>query len=160
MNTISEIINDIKTKNFSPIYLLMGDEEFFIDKITNLFIENVLTKEEKEFNLNILYGKDTSCDQIVSICKKYPLMSNFQIVLLKEAQNLSKNLDGLTNYFKSPLNSTILIINYKYKSIDKRKSFYKELKKNAKIFDSKKLYDNQVQNWIRKKITDSSFSIE
>ena len=138
----------------------MGEEEFYIDNITNLFIEDVLTEEEKEFNLNILYGKETSVDQIISICKKYPLMSKHQIVLVKEAQDLSRSFDGLIDYFKKPLESTILIINYKHKSIDKRKSSFKELKKNAKVFESKKLYDNQVQNWINDTINSAGFSID
>ena len=138
----------------------MGEEEFYIDNITNLFIEDVLTEEEKEFNLNILYGKETSVDQIISICKKYPLMSKYQIVLVKEAQDLSRSFDDLIDYFKKPLESTILIINYKHKSIDKRKSSFKELKKNAKVFESKKLYDNQVQNWISDTINSAGFSID
>ena len=93
MTSISEIKNDIKLKKLSPVYLLMGEEEYFIDNITNLFIQNILSDDEKEFNLNILYGKDTSVDQIISICKKYPLMSPFQIVLIKEAQDLSRSID-------------------------------------------------------------------
>ena len=138
----------------------MGEEELYIDNITNLFIEDVLTDEEKQFNLNILYGKETSVDQIISICKKYPLMSKYQIVLVKEAQDLSRTFDGLIDYFKKPLESTILIINYKHKSIDKRKSSFKELKKNAKVFESKKLYDNQVQNWISDTVNSAGFSID
>ena len=138
----------------------MGEEEFYIDNITNLFIEDVLNEEEKQFNLNILYGKETSVDQIISICKKYPLMSKYQIVLVKEAQDLSRTFDGLIDYFKKPLESTILIINYKHKSIDKRKSSFKELKKNAKVFESKKLYDNQVQNWISDTVNSAGFSID
>tara|TARA_B100000965_G_scaffold141593_1_gene117879 strand:- start:13183 stop:14190 length:1008 start_codon:yes stop_codon:yes gene_type:complete len=160
LTTLSEIKNDIKTKTFSPIYLLMGEEEFYIDNITNLFIQNVLTEEEKQFNLNILYGKDTSIDQIVSICKKYPLMSDFQIVLVKEAQDLSRTFDSIIEYVKNPLKTTILIINYKHKSIDKRKVVYKEINKVGKIFESKKLYDNQVQNWINEKINIAGFSID
>ena len=138
----------------------MGEEEFYIDNITNLFLENVLTEEEKQFNLNILYGKETSVDQIISVCKKYPLMSKYQIVLIKGAQDLSRTFDGLVEYFKNPLESTILIINYKHKSIDKRKTSFKELKKNAKVFESKKLYDNQVQNWISDTINLAGFSID
>ena len=138
----------------------MGEEEFYIDNITNLFIENVLSEEEKQFNLNVLYGKESSVDQIISICKKYPLNSTYQIVLVKEAQDLSRSFDGFTDYFKNPLNSTILIINYKHKSIDKRKSFFKVLQKNAKVFESKKLYDNQVQNWITDNVKGAGFSID
>jgi DNA polymerase-3 subunit delta len=120
----------------------------------------VLTEEEKQFNLNILYGKDTSIDQIISICKKYPLMSDFQIVLVKEAQDLSRTFDSIIEYVKNPLKTTILIINYKHKSIDKRKVVYKEINKVGKIFESKKLYDNQVQNWINEKINIAGFSID
>ena len=138
----------------------MGEEEFYIDNITNLFIENVLSEEEKQFNLNVLYGKESSVDQIISICKKYPLNSTYQIVLVKEAQDLSRSFDGFTDYFKNPLNSTILIINYKHKSIDKRKSFFRVLQKNAKVFESKKLYDNQVQNWITDNVQGAGFSID
>ena len=138
----------------------MGEEEFYIDNITNLFIENVLSEEEKQFNLNVLYGKESSVDQIISICKKYPLNSTYQIVLVKEAQDLSRSFDGFIDYFKNPLNSTILIINYKHKSIDKRKSFFKVLQKNAKVFESKKLYDNQVQNWITDNVKGAGFSID
>ena len=138
----------------------MGEEEFYIDNITNLFIDHVLSEEEKQFNLNVLYGKESSVDQIISICKKYPLNSTYQIVLVKEAQDLSRSFDGFTDYFKNPLNSTILIINYKHKSIDKRKSFFKVLQKNAKVFESKKLYDNQVQNWVTERVQGAGFSID
>ena len=137
MNTISEIKNDVKLKNFSPVYLLMGEEEFFIDQITELFVDNILTKNEKEFNLNILYGKDTNIDTIVSICKKYPLMSDYQLVIIKEAQDLGNTIENLSNYLKNPLYSTILVINYKHKFIDKRKSIFKLIQKSGKVFESK-----------------------
>ena len=132
MNTISEIKNDIKLKNFSAVYLLMGEEEFFIDQITEVFIDNVLSENEKEFNLNIIYGRDASVDTIVSICKKYPLMSDYQLVIIKEAQDLGNTIENLTNYLKNPLSSTILVINYKYKSMDKRKSIFKLIQKKVK----------------------------
>ena len=138
----------------------MGEEEYFIDKITNLFIQNILSDVEKEFNLNVLYGKDTSVDQIVSICKKYPLMSPYQIVLIKEAQDLSRSIDRLLDYIKNPLSSTILILNFKHKSLDKRKALYKEILNKGKIFESKRLYDNQVQNWISEKFSNSGYSID
>ena len=160
MTSISEIKNDIKLKKLSPVYLLMGEEEFFIDNITNLFIQNILSDDEKEFNLNILYGKDTSVDQIISICKKYPLMSPLQIVLIKEAQDLSRSIDSLISYIKNPLNSTILILNYKHKTIDKRKALFKEISKIGKVFESKRLYDNQVQNWISEKLNSSGYNID
>ena len=160
MNTISEIKNDIKLKNFSAVYLLMGEEEFFIDQITEVFIDNVLSKNEKEFNLNIVYGKDTNVDTIVSICKKYPLMSDYQLVIIKEAQDLGNTIENLTNYLKNPLSSTILVINYKHKSIDKRKSIFKLIQKKGKIFESKFMYDNQVQKWISDRFINNGFTID
>ena len=138
----------------------MGEEEYFIDKITNLFIQNILSDVEKEFNLNVLYGKDTSIDQIISICKKYPLMSPYQIVLIKEAQDLSRSIDNLLDYVKNPLGSTILILNFKHKSLDKRKVLYKEILNKGKVFESKRLYDNQVQNWISEKFSNSGYNID
>ena len=160
MNTISEIKNDIKLKNFSAVYLLMGEEEFFIDQITEVFIDNVLSKNEKEFNLNIIYGRDASVDTIVSICKKYPLMSDYQLVIIKEAQDLGNTIENLTNYLKNPLSSTILVINYKHKSMDKRKSIFKLIQKNGKIFESKFMYDNQVQKWISDRFINNGFTID
>ena len=160
MNTISEIKNDVKLKNFSPVYLLMGEEEFFIDQITELFVNNILTKNEKEFNLNILYGKDTNIDTVVSICKKYPLMSDYQIVIIKEAQDLGNTIENLSNYLKNPLSSTILVINYKHKFIDKRKSIFKLIQKSGKVFESKFLYENQVQKWISDRFINSGFTID
>ncbi len=138
----------------------MGEEEFFIDQITELFINNILSKNEKEFNLNIIYGKDTSVDTIVSICKKYPLMSDYQLVIVKEAQDLGNSIENLSNYLKNPLSSTILVINYKHKLIDKRKSIYKLIQKTGKVFESKFLYDNQVQKWISDKFSYNGFSID
>ena len=156
MNLFKQIENDIQSKKFSPIYLLMGEEEFYINKITSLIINNSISESEKEFNLNILYGKDTSVDEIISICKKFPLMSKFQLVVIKEAQDLSRTIDQLTSYTNNFLESTILIINYKHKTLDKRKSLYKSIAKNGTVLESKKLYDNQVQQWINQYLSDKN----
>ena len=138
----------------------MGEEEFFIDQITELFVDNILTKNEKEFNLNILYGKDTNIDTVVSICKKYPLMSDYQLVIIKEAQDLGNTIENLSNYLKNPLYSTILVINYKHKFIDKRKSIFKLIQKSGKVFESKFLYENQVQKWISDRFRNNGFTID
>ena len=111
MNLFKQIENDIKSKNFSPIYLLMGEEELFIDKLMDLIVENSISETEREFNYTILYGKDTSVDEIISICKKFPLMSKFQLVVVKEAQDLSRTIDQLNSYTNNFLDSTILKIN-------------------------------------------------
>ena len=159
MNLFKQIENDIKSKKFSPIYLLMGEEEFYIDYLTNLIIENSISKSEKEFNYNVLYGKETNIDEVISICKKFPLMSNNQVVVLKEAQDLSRTIDKLAGYVNNFLESTILIINYKHKSLDKRKSLYKLISKNGVVFESKRLYENQVQQWIKDQLNNKSIKI-
>ena len=159
MNLFKQIENDIKSKKFSPIYLLMGEEEFYIDYLTNLIIENSISKSEKEFNYNVLYGKETDVDELISICKKFPLMSNNQVVVLKEAQDLSRTIDKLAGYVNNFLESTILIINYKHKSLDKRKSLYKLISKNGVVFESKRLYENQVQQWIKDQLNNKSIKI-
>ena len=138
----------------------MGEEDFFINNITKLLIDNVLTNDEKQFNLNILYAKDTSVNEIVYLCRKYPIMSNYQVILIKEAQALVKQLDRLSSYIKNPSKTTILILNFKHKSLDKRKSIYKLLQTNGLIFESKRLYDYQIQNWIHNKIKNSGYQID
>ena len=153
MNLYKQIENDIKSKNFYPIYLLMGEEELFIDKLTDLIVENSISESEREFNYTILYGKETNVDEIVSISKKFPLMSNYQVVVIKEAQDLSRTIDQLTSYTNNFSKSTILIICYKHKSIDKRKSLYKSISKNGIIFESKRLYENQAQQWVMQQLT-------
>ena len=159
MNLFKQIENDIKSKKFSPIYLLMGEEEFYIDYLTNLITENSISKSEKEFNYNVLYGKETDVDELISICKKFPLMSNYQVVVLKEAQDLSRTIDQLAGYANNFLESTILIINYKHKSLDKRKSLYKLISKNGVVFESKRLYENQVQQWIVDQLNNKGIKI-
>ena len=110
----------------------------------------------QEFNFNVLYGKDTSVDEIISICKKFPLMSKFQLVVIKEAQDLARTIDQLTSYTNNFLDSTILIINYKHKTLDKRKSLYKSIAKNGTVLESKKLYENQVQQWINQQLSEKN----
>ena len=118
MNLIKQIENDIKNNTYSPVYLFMGEEEYYIDYLTKLIINNSLQDHEKDFNLNILYGKDTLISDIISISKQYPVMSERKLVVVKEAQDLSKkdaegnSLDDLLNYVNNPLNSTILVLNF------------------------------------------------
>ena len=129
MDEVKQLVTDIKNKNLKPIYFLMGEEAYYIDKISDFIEDNVLTEEERGFNQMVLYGRDVSVDDIVSNAKRYPMMAEYQVVIVKEAQDLSRSIEKLVDYAKQPQPSTILVINYKYKTIDKRKSLYKELKK-------------------------------
>jgi len=166
MTLIKQIENDIKNNSFSPIYLLMGEEEYYIDYLTKLIQKNSLKDHEKDFNLNIVYGKDTSIADIISISKQYPVMSEKKLVIVKEAQDLVKkdidgnSLDDLISYVNSPLDSTILVLNFKHKSLDKRKAIYKAILKNGLVFESKKLYENQAQDWIISYLQSFGFTID
>lgn len=153
------MINDIKAKKLKPIYFLMGEEPYYIDKISQYIETNVLSEEEKGFNQMVLYGRDVSVEDIVSNAKRYPMMAEYQVVIVKEAQDLSRTIEKLVDYAKQPQPSTILVMNYKYKTIDKRKALYKTLKKEAVVYESKKLYENQVGEWIRRVLSGQGYTI-
>ena len=154
-----EIISSISNKDFHPIYFLMGEEPFYIDKISDYIAEKVLKAEEKEFNQSVLYGKDVEVAQIISEAKQFPFGAEKRVVIVKEAQNI-KNIEQLETYLDSPQPSTLLVICYKYKKIDKRKKFGKNLCKKALVFESKRFYDNQVSNWIAKYLSEKGYKIE
>jgi DNA polymerase-3 subunit delta len=145
--SFEQIISDLKNKIYKPIYFLSGDEPYFIDLITKYIHDNVLTDAEKSFNQTVLYGKDTEIYTVINTAKRFPMMANHQVVIVKEAQNI-KNIDDLIHYAETPLNSTLLVINYKYKTLDKRKKLYKAISQKGVLFESKKLYDNEVPGWI------------
>ncbi|HAO15532.1 MAG TPA: DNA polymerase III subunit delta [Tenacibaculum sp.] len=160
MNEVTHLINDIKNGNYKPIYFLMGEEPYYIDKISE-YIENcVLNESEKEFNQLVMYGRDVSIEEIVSAAKRFPMMSNHQVIIVKEAQDLSRTIDKIESYASQPQPSTILVFNYKYKKLDKRKKVYKVIAKNGLFFESKKLYENQVSDWIRKVLGGKKYQIE
>lgn len=159
MDEIKQLVADIKQKKLKPIYLLMGEESYYVDKISDFIEANVLSEEEKGFNQMVLYGRDITVEDIVSQAKRYPMMAEYQVVIVKEAQDLSRQIDKLTDYAKQPQPSTILVLNYKYKTVDKRKAIYKAIKKTGVVFESKKLYENQVADWIRRVLSPKSYSI-
>ena len=154
-----EIISSISNKDFHPIYFLMGEEPFYIDKISDYIAENVLESQEKEFNQSVLYGKEVGIAQIIAEAKQFPFGSTHRVVIVKEAQNI-KNIEDLESYLNNPQPSTLLVICYKYKKLDKRKKFTKTLVKKALLFESKRLYDNQVPDWIAKYLTEKGHKIE
>ncbi|HCY40987.1 MAG TPA: DNA polymerase III subunit delta [Prolixibacteraceae bacterium] len=156
--TFEEIISNLKKKIYHPIYFLMGDETYFIDKISDYISDNVLTDAEKGFNQTILYGKDTEAHTIIANARRFPMMSNHQVIVVREAQNIKK-IEDLESYAKNPLNSTILVINYKYKTIDKRKTFAKLIDQKGVLFEAKKIYDNQLPAWIINYLKIQNYSI-
>ncbi|MBE7690568.1 DNA polymerase III subunit delta [Tenacibaculum piscium] len=160
MNDIKAIISDIKAGNLKPIYFLMGEEPYYIDKISDYIEENVLDDSEKGFNQVVMYGRDVTIDEIIASAKRYPMMADKQVIIVKEAQNLSRTIDAIETYAQNPQVSTVLVFNYKYKKLDKRKKSYKAIAKNGLIYESKKLYDNQVADWIRRVLSGKKYTIE
>ena len=128
MDEVKQLIDDIKKGDIKPIYFLMGEEGYYIDRIADFISENVLTEEEKGFNQMTLYGKDVSIEDIVSNAKRYPMMSERQVIIVKEAQHLIRTIEQLSTYAENPQMSTVLVICFKYKKLDKRKKLHKLLK--------------------------------
>jgi DNA polymerase-3 subunit delta len=137
----------------------MGEEPYYIDGISNFIEKNVLSEEERGFNQMVLYGRDVTIDDIVGNAKRYPMMAEYQVVIVKEAQDLSRSIEKLGDYANQPQPSTILVINYKYKTIDKRKTLYKTLQKVGVVYESKQLYENQVADWIRRTLSGQNYTI-
>lgn len=142
-----EILKELKTGTYRPIYFLMGEEPYYIDVISDYIAQNALSESEKGFNQLVMYGKDTDATNVIHSARRYPMMAQRQVVIVKEAQNL-KDIDLLENYALNPLNSTVLVICYKYKSYDKRKKLIKLVEINGVVLETKKLYDNQIPKWI------------
>ena len=159
MDEVKQIVADIRNGKISPLYFLFGEEPYYIDKISQFIEKNVLSEEEKGFNQMVLYGKESSIDDIVANAKRYPMMAERQVLVVKEAQELSRTIEQLVDYAENPQPTTVLVICYKYKKLDKRKKLYKSVQKHGVLFESKKLYENQVTEWLRKVLHGKGYSI-
>jgi DNA polymerase-3 subunit delta len=148
--TAVDLIKDIKARKLKPIYLLHGEESYYIDMISDYLEQHVLSDAEKGFNQTVFYGKDTEVMTVLNAAKRYPMMSDFQLVLVKEAQELKldKAADQFLAYCEKPLQSTVLVLCNKYGKFDKRKKVYKVIEKNGVVFESATIYDNKVPAWI------------
>lgn len=160
MDEVLKIVNDIKGGNIKPIYFLMGEEPYYIDKLSDYIEQNILSEEEKGFNQTVLYGRDVTIEDVVSTAKRYPMMADRQVVIVKEAQELSRTIDKIESYVDNPLPSTVLVFCYKYKTLDKRKKVTKLLGQKGVVFESKKLYENQVGDWIKRVLSGKKYAIE
>ena len=159
MDEVKRIVGDISSGNIKPIYFLFGEEPYYIDKIAEYIENNVLTEEERGFNQMSLYGRDVGIDDIVSNAKRFPMMAERQVLIVKEAQHLSRTIENLTSYVENLQPNTVLVVCYKYKKLDKRKKLYKAVQKVGVLFESKKLYENQVSEWIRKVLLGRGYTI-
>jgi DNA polymerase-3 subunit delta len=165
--TAAEILKDLKNRKFKPLYLLHGEEPYFIDLVSNYVEHHVLPEHERGFNQTVVYGKDTDIMTVLNAAKRYPMMADYQVVLVKEAQDMKwgkdddnkKSIDPVLSYLENPLPSTILVFCYKYGKFDKRKKTYKAIEKKGLIFESATLYDNKVPAWVEGYISDKGYKI-
>ncbi len=156
--TYREIISDLQKKIYHPVYLLAGEESYFIDKISDEIEEKVLTPDEKEFNQAVLYGRDIDVPTVIDHVKRYPMMSNYQVVIIKEAQDIQA-IEQLAAYIEKPVPSTILVLCYKNKTPDKRRSLYKSTQKNGIYFESKRLHISKTPDWIKEYMMSMGYTI-
>ncbi len=154
-----QILAELKNRHYGQVYFLMGEEPYFIDVLTETIAENVLNESERTFNQLVIYGKDTDVNTIITAARRFPMMAQYQVVIVREAQQIKK-IEELQHYVSQPLASTILVINYKYKKIDKRSRFYKLLVDKAVVFESDKLYEDKVPAWITGWLQQKGIQIE
>ena len=145
---LNNVLTDIKNGQFLPVFFLHGEEPFYMDKISSLIEETILDESQKDFNQTILYGPDTSIEEIVNIAKRYPMMAPYQVVIVKEAQHLSRNIEKLLSYVEHLVPTTVLVLCYKNKTLDKRKALGKYLAKQKWLFDCLSLKDYQLNDWV------------
>ncbi len=165
----NNLISDIKKRKLKPVYLLHGEEGFYIDLVSESLEKNVLSEAEKGFNYSVFYGKDADLLNIINSAKRYPMMSDYQIIMVKEAQELKWGKDGdgtkaqtdpLLSYLEKPLSSTILIFCYKHGKFDKRKKTYKAIEKNGCVFESPTIYESKVPAWIETYLSEKGYQIQ
>ena len=160
MEEVIQITKDIKAGSIKPIYFLMGEEPYYIDKLTEFIEQNILDEHERDFNQSILYGRDVTMEDVIGTAKRFPMMADRQVVVVREAQELSRTIDKLEAYAENPQPTTVLVFAYKYKTLDKRKKITKLLDKVGVVFESKKLYENQVGDWIKRVLSGQGYSID
>ena len=145
--TCDDILKELRAKQYRPVYYLMGEEAYYIDLISDYIINNVLSETEKEFNLTVIYGADTNVATIINAAKRYPMMAEHQVIVVKEAQAV-RNMDELIYYVQKPLRSTILVLCHKHGTIDRRKKLAVEIEKSGVLFEAKKIRDAQLPTFI------------
>ncbi len=141
------LCGQIRARKFAPVYLLMGEEGYFIDALAELLAESILDESERAFNQIVVYGKDTEPGAVVNLCRQMPMMGSYQVVFVREAQQLRK-IETLSVYTKSPSPTTILILCHKEKNIDKRSQLYKQISEKGVVFESPRPYDNELTAWL------------
>jgi DNA polymerase-3 subunit delta len=160
MKEVKQIMDEVKKGNIKPLYFLCGDEPYFIDQLTDFLEDNLLPEADRAFNQMVLYGRDVKMDEVISNAKRFPMMADRQVIIVKEAQDLAKEIDLLTPYLNNLQPTTVLVFCYKYKTVDKRKSVFKLLAKAGTVFESKKLYENNISSFIIENLHQSGYAID
>ncbi len=155
---VEAIVSEIEKKLFKPVYLLHGEEPYYIDAVGAAIYKNALEEDERDFNQTVLYGKDTDVLTVISEAKGFPMMSERRLVIVREAQDL-KDIEKLEAYCAQPNPSTVLVLEYKYKKFDSRKKITKEIAKSGIVFQSDKIKDYQLTGWINAYLTKRNYTI-
>lgn len=150
----TQILQDLQQNKYAPLYFLQGEEPFFIDQVSDYIEEHALTESEKSFNLTVIYGKDAQLLQVLESARRFPMMAQRQVIIVKEAQEMSdlgkkEGLEKLQKYAENPVPSTVLVFCHKHKKIDGKTKAAKSIKKNAVLLETKKLYDNEIHPWVK-----------
>jgi DNA polymerase-3 subunit delta len=157
--SFEQIRKDITAHKYHPVYLMTGDEPYYIDELTNLLLETVIPETERDFNQTVLYGAETDIGSVITLARSFPMMSDRQLIVIKEAQGLKK-IEELELYVRNPLPSTVLVLNYKNGSLDKRKKLYAEIDKHGVVFESKKIPDYKMPAFITSHLTGKGLGID
>jgi DNA polymerase-3 subunit delta len=157
--SVEQILNEWSRKTYKPVYWLEGEEPYYIDKLTQFAEHHILPADQSSFNLSVFYGRDAKVDEVINACKRYPMFHEIQVVVLKEAQQM-RDLDKLETYISNPLGSTIFVVAHKEKKVDGRSKLSKILKTKAEVLSTKKLYDNELPEWVSSMIKNKSLDIQ
>ncbi|WP_213522375.1 DNA polymerase III subunit delta [Nonlabens sp.] len=159
MSDVTNILASLKQRKYAPVYFLCGSEPYFIDQVSDYIEDNVLDEGEKGFNQMVIYGKETSMEEVLENAKRYPMMSEYQVIIVKEAQHLVKQLALLESYIEQPQPTTILVFAYKYKTPDGRSKITKLLKKHSVYMESKPLYENKIPAFVTGRFQEMGYQI-
>lgn len=158
--TDTQLIDDLKDGKHAPVYLLTGEDNYYIDVVSDYIENNIIDPTLRDFDQTVLYGKETDMATVILNAKRYPMMSPVHLVLVKEAQEIDlRQWDALAAYLKSPLPQTMLVFCYRHKKLDKRSAAYKAISNTGVVYETKSLYDNQVPSWIRRHVEKHGYTI-
>ncbi|MGX8713352.1 MAG: DNA polymerase III subunit delta [bacterium] len=157
--TEKQLIDELKAGEFKPVYLLTGEEDYYIDVVSDYFEEHVIDEAMRDFDLSVVYGRDVDMATVVNDAKRYPMMSPVHMVLVKEAQDIDRQWEQLAAYLEHPSEKGVIVLCYRHKKLDKRTAVYKAIAAKGCVYETPKVWDNQVPGWIAKEVASRGFSI-